>query len=677
MRYIGLLLLCSCSLLLSAAGVTYPEPLPGPSWGVYIPSAINDSDGISDMTKKCHWYEKLDKDSNAVGGSWYTYIVIHNGTLITNNNDPVIWNGTDALIHLQADPDNPAELEVVLASTGQPPAAGSNYQVMRMVYVSPGSGVMPGTVTVGSPFYEAHRHKNERQRDVTLAGNYWIAANECSQSLWQGVVADRLPSSSGGASLDADLDVLLAADNITDTTNFKGYRQPLMYATYADAIEFCTQLTALVGTPARLPNEAEWEYASRGSRVTAFNTEIGYALGGPEWQLGTDTTPPVAIDEADWDDYFEKNTDYVNGRNNGTANPNIVSYANVFVNGSWENHVKIVEFFMSGDNGNPPNDPANPAIRAKTNFVGIAEVQANFDSRFKLWYKPVIYVANLTHSDGVTAYFTIDPDTKNDLTPAILELDDTSNRDRGPAHEYATNDTHLSHIVKGLYVGVDDAGNYSHDHEVIESFRLVTDGIMPQNVNPPLGAIVYHKLVQFDNKGIYIQSPLPDPDVYFQDSDQQIADVVSNLPLGNDNTTFRQDVDEQLAACIERAKSNALYRYVDWGRSSYQYRITLDYGGHLTDKQGIYALRNRLGIANMHGNVAEWCMPGNATSDAVRWDGVGTYDRAAAYDASHPYVVVRGGSWKSPAEKCRNAYRSAVKPDARRPHIGFRFIIPE
>ena len=585
MRYVMIMIVCLATQVLDAA-VTYAEPLPGPSWGVYVPADINDSAGVSDATKKCHWFEKNDKHSNPVGGSWFTYMVIYNGVLITANNDPAIWNGTDAVIHLQADPDNPSELEVVMASTGQAPGAGSNYQIMRMVYVKPGHGIMPATAQLGSPYHEAHRHKNERQHEVTLAGDYWIAADECSQSLWRQVVGDRLPSTSGSASLDDDLNTYLDADLITDKTNFIGYHQPVMYTTYADAVEFCTRLSALTTVAVRLPNEAEWEYACRGGRVTAFNTETGYALSGPEWELGTNTTPPVAIDEADLDNYFEKNTDYVNGRSNGTASPNIVSYGNVWVNGQWENHIKIVEFFMSGDNGNPPADPAAPAVRAKTDFVGVAEVQANFDSRFKLWYKPLLYFANLTYTDGNTAYFSIDPDTKDNVTPTILELSDALNRETGPAHEYASDDTHLANIVKGLYVGVDANGNYSHDYDLIESFRLVTDGVMPQNVNMPLGSVVYHKLSQFDNKGIFIQSPLPDPDVYFQDADQQIAELVSNLPLGNDKTTFRQDVDEQLTACIDRAKANPLYRYVDWARSSYQYRITLDYNGHLVDKQG-------------------------------------------------------------------------------------------
>ncbi len=680
MRLISLIFLSCFAVYAHAAAVNYAEPLPGPSWGVYIPADANDNAGITDATKKCHWYEKSDNTPAVVGGSWFTHIVFFNGTLITNNNDPAIWNGASATIHLRPKVDNPAELEIV--RNGAVLTEADGYAIMRMVYVRPGSGVMPATVDIGSPKYEAHRHKNEKKDTVTLAGNYWIAADECNQEMWKALVTDSIGSKAAG-SLNADINAYLTDDeHAVNNVDFTGFGQPLMYATYADALQFCTNLTGAIGTTARLPNEAEWEYACRGSRDTAFNTETGYSLGGPEWMVGTNTTPPTPVDDADLDSYFQKRNDDVNGRTNGTAPPYTLTNKNVFVAGNWQSEIYTVEFIMSG--GNPLNDPSDPAIIATQPFKGIAQVEANFDSRYKLWYKPVMYIANVTHSDGVSGYFTVMPTTINNVTPTILQEADQHNRDVGPAHEFASDADHLAHLVKGLYVGVDANGVYSHDPDAIDTFRRITDGTMPDGVTEPGGGIVYHKLVEFDQRGIYIQSPLPDEQKFFQDADQQLADTIANLPLranpGDPNsprTTFRQDADEQLAACVERAKSNANYAYVNWNLSKFTYKIEIDYAANLVDKQGTYALRNRLGIANMHGNIAEWCIPGNSTNALTRWDGVGTYDQSTAFAATKPYVAVRGGSWQSPAEKCRSAFRLPVKPDARRPTIGFRFIVPE
>jgi formylglycine-generating enzyme required for sulfatase activity len=86
---------------------------------------------------------------------------------------------------------------------------------------------------------------------------------------------------------------------------------------------------------------------------------------------------------------------------------------------------------------------------------------------------------------------------------------------------------------------------------------------------------------------------------------------------------------------------------------------------------------NGWGLADMHGNLFEWCrdwyhagLPGGVDPDLydVRGEqnGDGTYSRSR-----------RGGGWMDGLEFCRSALRLRYEPERRSDHIGFRVAIVE
>ncbi|MBE9156071.1 SUMF1/EgtB/PvdO family nonheme iron enzyme [Nodosilinea sp. LEGE 06152] len=74
-----------------------------------------------------------------------------------------------------------------------------------------------------------------------------------------------------------------------------------------------------------------------------------------------------------------------------------------------------------------------------------------------------------------------------------------------------------------------------------------------------------------------------------------------------------------------------------------------------TTAVGAFGKANDFGLYDMHGNVLEWCSVGR--------DG-----------ADNTWQVARGGSWQSPPQQCRSAFRSGRKADTRSNEVGFRIV---
>jgi formylglycine-generating enzyme required for sulfatase activity len=107
--------------------------------------------------------------------------------------------------------------------------------------------IEPGTFLMGSPESEAERWEDEVQHPVTLTQGFWLADTTVTQSLWQTVMGKN-PSS------------------FTDNPN-----NPVKQVSWNDSQEFIKKLNGLLpGLQAKLPTEAQWEYACRAGTTTPF-----------------------------------------------------------------------------------------------------------------------------------------------------------------------------------------------------------------------------------------------------------------------------------------------------------------------------------------------------------------------------------------------------------------------
>ncbi len=142
--------------------------------------------------------------------------------------------------------------------------------------------IEPGSFLMGSPEDEPERGSDEGPRhSVTLTHGFWLADTACTQALWRVVMG-------------------------TNPSRFSGDEQrPVERVSWHNVQEFLRKLHALLSDcEARLPTEAEWEYACRAGSDTPFsfganitsetvNYDGNYPYAGGEKDLYRNQTVPV------------------------------------------------------------------------------------------------------------------------------------------------------------------------------------------------------------------------------------------------------------------------------------------------------------------------------------------------------------------------------------------------
>jgi formylglycine-generating enzyme required for sulfatase activity len=116
----------------------------------------------------------------------------------------------------------------------------------RASYVEPRTGmkfvhIPAGTFTMGSPLTEPSRQKDETPHRVTITRAFYMSATEVTQRQWQTVMG-------------------------SNPSHFRNPDAPVERVTWNEIREFLRRIDA------RLPTEAEWEYACRAGTTTAYST---------------------------------------------------------------------------------------------------------------------------------------------------------------------------------------------------------------------------------------------------------------------------------------------------------------------------------------------------------------------------------------------------------------------
>ena len=156
-------------------------------------------------------------------------------------------------------------VETVRADT-LPDGKGERQVRFDMVYV-PG-----GEFAMGNPESEPGREPNEGPRHKVKVGAFWMGKCEVTWDEFDLFKADtRFPVASDARPLGPDAVTRPTPSYVDETYGHGRDGHPALGMTHHAAMAYCHWLRKKTGKKYRLPTEAEWEYAARGGKATAYH----------------------------------------------------------------------------------------------------------------------------------------------------------------------------------------------------------------------------------------------------------------------------------------------------------------------------------------------------------------------------------------------------------------------
>ena len=133
---------------------------------------------------------------------------------------------------------------LALVASAQDAGAPARKTGDTAVITLPGGATMemiwcaPGKFTMGSPPSEKGRFDDETRHEVSITKGFWLGKYEVTQRQWESVMR-------------------------SNPSRFRGPDNPVENISWHDCDMFVRKANAVLGGLARLPTEAEWEYAFR------------------------------------------------------------------------------------------------------------------------------------------------------------------------------------------------------------------------------------------------------------------------------------------------------------------------------------------------------------------------------------------------------------------------------
>ena len=584
--------------------------------------------------------------------------------------------------------------EFTIDSAAAEPKASTSTIVQRMRWIPPGKFLM------GSPEDEAGRFDDEGpQHEVQLTSGFWMFDTPVTQELWRAVMGD-------------------------NPSHFQGDRLPVERVSCDDVRHFLERLNTRFGEVVFvLPTEAQWEYACRAGKQTAYwFGDDPKKLPNYAWYSdnSSNTTHPVAEklcnpwglydihgNVLEWCEDFWSD-DYTSASNVNPTGPK-EGHSRVLRGGGWGSAARYARsacrLFSApgGRNDSVGFRCAQVQGGAEPTEEGgeVAEPQAGpttGGAAFELpvssgeIFSPIPIPASpilIVRSDmetlelhrlpkpawasamgrdrfGLWAEFTINAEVA--VQPKPQAAKSSSKRNKGKVKP-ALVTTPLSVIQRMRWIppgrfsmGASDKDDLASDDEKPQHEVILSHGywLFDTPVTQELWlAVMNNNPSHFSDEG---NARRPVEYVSWEDC-QLFIKRINQSKLGTDGLRLTLPTEAEWEyAC--RAGTATRYSFGD--------EITPELANYSDTKtRETSEVRkfsaNPWGLFDMHGNVWEWCFD---------WYDGRYYAASATADPVGPpqghYRVLRGGSWSLTAQYARSAFRDYYDPGNRYYYVGFR-----